>query len=168
MLCPQVGLHTENVLLLLFSEFIGHDWLKAIHLTARHNVAACGAGLLGHIFQLGMVNVGIDVGTHDDTVVLTGSFYAALHSFPRHDDRTFSKTAVQYFIPTNEVTPTRRQEFFHLVVDVRLQLVFRTMLAIVNKPQLLDLCLAFLALAPSVFRTFVAADMYIFRRENVA
>ena len=180
LLGPEVGLYAHDVVLLVLSQFLGDDGLEGVHLRAGDDVAVGGAGLFAVVLQLRVVDVCIDVGAHDDAMLLLGSSHTALCAAPRHDDGVLRQAAGQYLVPADDAASAGGQELLYLVVDVGLELVlgaasvltapaaFAADVRLVRQAQLLNLCLALGALLPSLLGALVAADMDVGRGEHVA
>ena len=162
---PDVGLCTQNVLGLLFGELLGHG-VELVDQVYRV-VSADGEGFALGVARLVVVEVERTGGGHDDVVSLFGSFDTVADAAPRHDGGMGREAALHDFVPTDHLTAVVVEEFLYALGYVALQVVLGRAVLIVFETQLLDAGLAGGALLPTQFGALVAADMNVFRGENI-
>ena len=130
------------------------------------NVSSDGKRFFRSVLALIIVEIQICVRSHDDIVSETCGFDSAFLSPPRHDDDTVSGFSFKDFIPADNLLAMGLQEFGHVFHDMPLQFLLLGGGCVVFQSQFIGLGLAFRTILPSDFRTFVASDMYVRRREE--
>src|SRR5574337_1262336 len=100
-----------------------------------------------------MVKINVFSWRHDHIVMLLGCFNASLNAPPTHYRRIGCQSTFQNFIPPDYVPVFSEQKVFNTFNEIALQLmlVFQTLG--------LNTGLAFRTRLPSVFRTFIAANV---------
>lgn len=81
----------------------------------------------------------------------SGRHHCTSLAAPRHHDRVTSETTLQNLVPTNDIATTLSEELLNLAVDIGLQLILNSVLAVIHQAKLLSLTLW--TRLPAVFRT---------------
>ena len=160
-LSPHIGLDATDMRLFFIVQLVVR--IEGVAL-AQGQIAADTEGLLiaFRIASLIIVEVEMAVGRHDHVVAHLGSGDAAFGTAPRHDRRALRDAAVEDLVPADDLAAFFRQVFLDRRDEVTLE--FR----LAGEALLFHQGLAFRAFLPFLARGFVAADVDVFRREDVA
>ena len=162
---PDVGLHTDDVLLLLGGQFLGQG-LELIH-TFHGQVTAYAFRFAGDVFALIVVEIEVRTRCHDDIVTFLCRCNATFCTAPAHNDGRLGDIAFQNLIPADNTAATSFHHLRHTVHHIALKVVLGGELIIRLDAQLLNLGLTLWALLPAHLRAFVATDMDIGRRKHI-
>src|SRR5258708_9905749 len=95
---------------------------------------------------------------YDDVMILFGGIDASFFAPPAHHGRIRRQPTFEDLIPADDLPAFGIDVFFYPLHEIALQLI------LVFQPVVLDSFLAFGAGLPTVFGTFVPADMNVLRR----
>ena len=117
---------------------------------------------VGFVFGVSLIVVEVEsvVGRHDYVVLGFGGGDTACLASPAHDGGSGGETAFEDFIPANEVPAFAGEIGVHLAHEPALHFVF------VFESAFFDELLDSWACFPFIFGAFVAADVYVFARED--
>ena len=99
---------------------------------------------------------------HNYAMTGFGSRYASGSSLPAHNNSVRSQTAFENFVPAYHRLAFFIYHITHVMDEITLQLIF--ILQVIILHELLGLCRFF----PPLLGAFVAANVYVLRRENIA
>ncbi len=159
-LCPQVSLHADDVLLFFGSKMSGLG-IEAVH-ALNGNITADGKRFALNILCLVVVEIEIRGGSHDGIMSLTGCLVGMVLAAPSHNGGIGCKTAFQDFIPTNNLASLLVEELLGMADEETLQVLLGSVLVVTLYAQLLDASLTLGALLPTGLGALVAADVDVF------
>ena len=162
---PEVGLHTNDVLLLLGSER-GVQGFVAVDGLHRY-VASDGEGLGISVFGLIVIKIHVYVGRHDAVVPALGCLKSASDAAPGVHGSTGSKRAFENLVPPYDTTAMGIEELLGMGDDEALQIHLGAVLGIVFETELPDASLTLRTLLPAGLGTLVATYVDIFGGEHV-
>ena len=164
-LAPNAALHTENVLLLFLVQLFRK---RTERIDPLHGQVTVGSnGLLFWRKRLSLTEIEVIAGSHHHIVTLLSRSDAACCSTPAHNHRALADVALQNLVPADDAATTSLHHLLHAVHHVALQVVLRSAATRSAQSQLLNLRLTLGTLLPAGFRTFVAADVDDFGREDI-
>ena len=153
-LSPNVGLHADDVALLLGGELRG-QWIVGIDAVQRE------VTLDGHRCIHGLLLVEVEVaavtGSHDDLVVQTGCLDASRFATPRHHRGMRRQSALQNLVPADDIASAAHHVLLHAVDEPTLQcqpLAFHQRLAVGT-------------LLPRLLGALIAPDVDVVAGENL-
>ena len=159
-LCPDIGLYTDDVASLICRQFLRHRLVRVD--TLKRQISTDSLRLIGLVERLIIVEVEICVRSHYHVVVLLGSSNTATLATPRHNGCAIGESAFKNLVPTNDVTAKRLKQLCGMCYNVALQSLLGCMAVLSLKVQRLDTCLTLRTLLPLNLRTLVAANMDVF------
>ena len=164
-LSPNVGLHTDDVFLLLLVELFGQR-LEGID-TLHGQIAVGENGFLLWRKRLSLTEIEVVSRSHHHIVPLLGRRNTAGGASPAHNHRTLVDIALQNLVPADDAAAACPHELLHTVHHVALQVILCRETTIVVQAELLDPRLAFGTLFPAGFGTLVASDVDDVGREDI-
>ena len=162
-LCPHIGLHTENMLCIFVGQLLGQ--LVRID-TIDGQETANTKRLLLLIGRLTIVEIEVRGGNHHHIVSQLGSLDTTLVTTPRHHRSIGTNLTFENLVPTDHAATLLGEELLDAGHHVALQIVLSRVLVVVLQAQLFDLRLASGAGAPTCLRALVATDVDQLRGEH--
>ena len=163
---PEIRLGTEDMALRLGRQSIGSG-IKAVSRFHGNDIGKRERLSPLVVFLLIVVEIAMARGRHDDIMPFTRSLQAPFHAAPAHDRGTLVDVALHQLVPADEFPPMGVKESLHALGEIPLQTCLRLLVTIVFQAQVLDALLATRTFLPPHLRSLVAADMNVFRRENL-